>query len=87
MALMAAVSVGGARMRGVTLVPSETIVTWTEGDEFSHLGTSSHSSDFDWTSTSKLLTGRCNSPVVLKRPWLKRLRKSKLVSLVASDVV
>lgn len=44
MTLTAAVNVGGAKKGkgSAPLVPSETIATWTEKDEFSHLGTSSH---------------------------------------------
>lgn len=40
--VFAADNVGGAKTKRVTLVPSETTATWTEKDEFSHLGTSSH---------------------------------------------
>lgn len=40
--LVAAVNLGGAVMRKVSLVLPETTVSWTEKDEFSHLGTDSH---------------------------------------------
>lgn len=68
MTLVAAFNLGGAMMRKVSLVPPETTVSWTEKNEFRHLGTRFPlSPDLDWTSPSKLLTGRCNSSVVLKR--------------------
>lgn len=42
MTLVAAVNLGGAMMRKVSLVLPETTLRWTEKNEFSHLGTGSH---------------------------------------------